>query len=759
MALQTSTPKRKWFPRISPKLKKILVFSAIGCTIIGIATGAWLWHRYSTEASKIDIGLLKDFKEGTQVLDGTGRPLGALFGNNGKLVTLADVPKDMIDALIATEDTRFYEHHGVDYKGILRAFISNVKGGGVKQGGSTLTQQLARQSFKLKGRTLHRKLLESFVASRLEDQYTKEEILEAYLNQIYLGSGFYGMGPAARGYFGKDIHELKLEECALLVGIIKAPVSFSPFKNPEAAKKVRDHTFRRMKVTGKLDASRCELALASPLGVVPEGSRFGQPSYLLAAVERDLNELSKRGITGPWKSVAVTVNSQLQGQMETIVASHVARVEEALQGAATDADKAKAKDADKLQGAAIVIDNRSGAILATCGGRHFQSSPFDRAMQGERPVGSALLPLSYAAIFSVKPELMSAMVLDAPMDNRRIMIGGENGILGEWGTEGGQPGYEGYVPALYALAKGKTGAAGRLAYEAGFESTRANLVKCGFTSDLSEYASVLLGNSAMKMKDLARAFAALANGGELPPDLPIVASAKTYQSEERRTDGGSHLVRVFHEAASDQVRAVMAASLEKGSFKEALQNHGLSGKGLAGWGGMSYGFSDAWFIGSDHNVTCAVWIGYDQTKKMADGAWARDAAFPLWAEVMATALGDSALGWPQKANEPRLCLESGCVATQACQSQGRLLVALSARAKDAFPNVCTRHAVDGLRPSDSLVAVVPDKEVVMSDAAPQEAKKVQPTGDVNQIAVTPREALVIGNDPYMRKNTAVGTGQ
>ncbi|TLD72780.1 hypothetical protein FEM03_01535 [Phragmitibacter flavus] len=616
---------------------KTLLISALTLFVAGLVAGLWIWRTFSLAAAEVDLTELDKVKEGTHVEDRHGEPVGILFADNRRFVTLNQVPKDVIDALIATEDARFYQHGGFDYQGISRAMVRNVSRMSIRQGGSTITQQLARQAFNLKGRTFRRKLLETFVACRIEQNYSKSDILEYYLNQIYLGNGFYGIGSGARGYFGKEIGDLTLEEGALLVGIIKAPVSFSPFKNMEAAKRARNLTLQRMLVLHPTESKRIERAIKQPVRVVPEESRVERPDYLLAAAERHLENLKKEGETGPWKKVSLSVDARLQSQLDNKVSTYVTRIEKEL----TDAEPGKSA----LQAAVVVIDNKTGAIVATCGGRDFKTSPFDRALLGHRPVGTAFLPLSYAAMLTVKPELDSMLVLDAPLDNRRAMIGGERGVLGEWGGETDQPVHEGFVPVLHSLAKGKTGAAVRVAQDIGLERTREILLRCGFETPLSEYSSVVLGSGALRLIDVARAFAAVANDGVLSTNHSLVTQTHSYHGvrEMRAEETGRH--RVFNPSAAEQVRNVLVSAMKDPEKLEVLRAHRIDNGGLAGWGGTAYGSSDAWFIGFDKNITCAVWIGYDETRSMGKGVWAKRVALPLWAEVMAAATQGRPEGW------------------------------------------------------------------------------------------------------------------
>ncbi|WP_265596360.1 transglycosylase domain-containing protein, partial [Verrucomicrobium sp. BvORR106] len=385
-------------PKTSPEIRPSLYAKwrrwwKVGALVLGITAaalfiGGWqLSEAYGARAAKYDLRKLKETSTATMVLDRSGQPLGSLNDNNRGFVPLDEFPPHVIDALIATEDSRFYRHHGVDYVGIARAMVKNLAHLSVKQGGSTVTQQLARQTFSLKGRTFDRKLLETFVARRIENSFSKSEILECYLNRIYLGHGFYGVGAAARGYFGKDVKDLTLHEAALIVGIIKAPVPYSPFRNAEAARRVRDLTLKRMHRLEMIDANTLASAQGLPLGTLEEGARLGRQNYALAAVEEELETLARTGQGGPWKTVSVTVDGALQAKISALVSDHVARIESKL----PSADKKEAAAAGKLQAAVVILDNRTGTVLVTCGGRDYVTSPFDRASQGLRPAGTAFL--------------------------------------------------------------------------------------------------------------------------------------------------------------------------------------------------------------------------------------------------------------------------------------------------------------------------------------------------------------------------------
>ncbi len=611
---------------------------ALGVAIVGGIPAAIVCQHYAAEARKFDLSALRQIGDGTRVLDRHGRQVGTVFADGRQPVPLSEVSPLLVSALLATEDARFYEHSGADVRGIARAAWANVMGGGVRQGGSTITQQLARQAFGLRGRTFDRKLRELFLARRIEAACPKDTILECYMNHIYLGAGYHGVEAAARGYFGKPAKALSLEEAALLAGIVKAPVRCSPYRSPEEARRVRNLTLARMEATGAIDSATRARAAAAPVTVLPPRHRHGPSSYLLAAAEREMKATYADCIGMTCRSVRVTADAALQAKVSALLVEHVARVE------------SFTSSTGDLQAAAVVLDNETGEILASVGGRDFRTSPFDRALRGHRPAGTVFLPLTHAAALSRAPDAAREWVLDAPLDNRLVMMGSRRGTLGEWGAETGSNGYEGYMLPAEALLHGKTGAAIRLGFRGGIDDVRQLVQECGFDTPLRPYSSSLLGVTAVRPVEVARAFATLANDGEVPAARPVISGVDTGAGPRSRA-AEARSTWVLQPSACRHVRHVMTALLRRPEYLARLAESGLDHAGLAGFGGTAYGWTDAWFAGSDRKVTCVVWMGHDTTRAIGERAWAKDTAFPLWAEIMAAATNGQPAGWPEAAEE------------------------------------------------------------------------------------------------------------
>jgi penicillin-binding protein 1A len=587
--------------------------------LIGLIPLALIWHHYSSLAATYDMAALTRGQNETLIIDASGEPIGSASEIERELVTLLDVPISLVQAVIATEDARFYSHPGFDIIGLSRAAVKNFTSRGIRQGGSTITQQLARNAFGLQGRSYERKLTEIFLAMRIERECTKEQILTHYLNRIYLGTGCSGVGAAARCYFGKDVHDLSLIESATLAGIIKAPVAFSPITQPVLARQKRDLTLQRMVETGSITQTESLTAKAEPLVVRHDKTRV-RTGYMLAAARAEFQRLGMKPGTPP--EMTMTLRLKWQRQLDTMMREHIDRL---------------AADDKALQGAVIVLDNRSGAILAMQGGRDFTTSPFNRALDGVRPPGTAFLPLVYAAALTAQPDVTDAPQIDGPLDNRQAMIGGLVGTLGEWGADGEQVTYTGgTITPMQALLEGRTAATIRLSYQVGLDPLRAALNRCNFTNPLRTEAAFALGQSPVRLIELARAFTAIANDGRLcaTPHLLLAPSVRSAE--------------VFAPAAITHVRDTLISGMERPEYRKPLVEHGLAKKTLAGFGGITYDRTDAWFIGCDRAVTCLVWIGHDKDLPISDKVTAATAALPLWAAVFSMVTEGKPKGWETK---------------------------------------------------------------------------------------------------------------
>ena len=366
--------------------------------VLGVVVASGVAFFYFMLAMRFDLDEVTRLPVGTTFYDRAGVEILAPGGGGRKLVKREDIPEFLVEALQAREDARFFEHHGVDVLGLLRATARNLKDWNFTQGASTLSMQLARNSFKMKQKSLHRKFLEIALTLRVEARYTKDEILTNYLNRIYFGAGADGIEQAARTYFGKTTRDLSPGECALIVGIIRGPHIFSPFHNLDAAVEQRNQTLARMIAMGFIDTARRDAIVAVAVKLVDDEQRETQTSYALQAVRRELDRLLDEGeIQLGGLQVHTTLAAAWQQRLETELTHAVEDLErEKSWDHPTHRDHAPGSEPAYVQYAAVTTETHSGATLALIGGRDYGHSRFDRT-RSSRDLGSAFEPFVAAA--------------------------------------------------------------------------------------------------------------------------------------------------------------------------------------------------------------------------------------------------------------------------------------------------------------------------------------------------------------------------
>lgn len=333
-------------------------------------------------AQQFNLGDIARMPERSLILDRHGETYGSVHGERRRMISRDEIPEVMVEALLAREDLRFYDHSGVDVKGLARATLRNIKDRSFTQGASTLTMQLARNSYDMRAKSLHRKFLEIALTLRIENRYKKDEILTHYLNRIYFGSGCHGVEEAAQTYFGRSVSSLNTGECALLVGIIRGPHLFSPFRNIEGAKVQRDEVLARMVTCGFLTESEKEQAMADPIRLKPKKERHRNSSYARESIRIKLQAiLDQNDIRSGGLKIYTTLDSKMQKKSEQLMKAPLKEI----------------KDNAALQAAVVMIDPKTGGILALCGGRDYQKSPFNRAYLAKRDLGPAFTPFLEAS--------------------------------------------------------------------------------------------------------------------------------------------------------------------------------------------------------------------------------------------------------------------------------------------------------------------------------------------------------------------------
>ena len=681
--------RRPWFPKF--------LFVALNVAVLA-CIGIYLLHRHFVlKAASYELDELAKMESSSTIYDRRNQTFGHIYLQNRDPIGIADIPTMLIKAVIAAEDVRFYEHTGIDFKGVTRALVQNIGSGRVRQGGSTITQQLARNTYNLFDRTFYRKVLEAYLSWRIEKNLSKEKILELYLNRIYLGSGLYGVEAASRGYFGKAAKEMTTAECATLAGLIKAPNNLSPWRNPKASQNARDIVLKRMLETGVLSEVAYHEAMNAKLEVQPR--TFGvSDSYALESVRQQIVSLvGFDKATSEGLRVFTTLDTQVQRTAEASLRKKLDEIERnpaygnrqthaqyqvlykegekkaaaqmAASGAAAPVSVANLIPAPEyIQGGLIAVDNADGGIVALVGGRDFKHNEYNRPMQSRRQSGTAFAPLVFAAGFE-RGIFPGTLVQDALMDNRVVMVGGLTGVLGEWGVERAENRYEGLMPATFALIKAKNGATVRFGNDAGLENVLAFAKKAGIKSDLRAYPATFLGASEITLTELTLAYTIFPNAGWKPQSTYIIKRIEDREGNVLFEAKPPSRVRVTDENTAYQVHNALSENLKWGVAADAVRKYGLKKFPAGAKTGTSYNSTDVLTVGYTTGMSCAVWAGFDKPQTIYRGAFGSELMLPVWSEVMnvaADSIKPLEFVKPPGLKRVEICYLSGQLASDRC---------------------------------------------------------------------------------------------
>jgi len=728
--------------------------------LFGMGIGYLGFRIYSSEfrerAAKYDLERINDLELPSIILDRTGKEIGRIFVQNRSSIPITDVPELFINTLIAGEDSRFMTHGGVDYIGVVRALIFTARGS--SQGASTLTQQLARNAYNLKEEavrrkesTIQRKLVEVFLAKRIEEKYRKRQILGFYLNRIYFGSGFYGIRSASLGYFGKEPKDLTAEECASMVTLIKNPNNRSPLNNPVANRNGRNYVLGRMQAEGMLsDIEAAELQL-KPLVLNPKPLRRGTTHLYERVADAVNNALGEDALASGGFKIHTTILADAQYVAEKALEAELTRAESRPDYAHPkykDFRKSSGKPAEYLQGAVLMIDHETGDVLVHVGGRDYAQVPYDFIEQGMRPLGTAFFPYIYAAGLR-NGQTPASLVEDAAMDNRAVMIGGREGILGEWGMEVSAPTYQGEIPVREALEQSKIAATVRFAMQTGLQKVVETSVAFGLPLAKAELLPRLaVGFEEVPLKKAVIAMATFPLFGRAGPQTLFYVDHVedvTGRVVYRRPRQAVSRVQVIDDATAWQVHSMMAGSLFRGSAKGALD--GLIEKPFygAGKGGSTHDFANSWFFGYNKRITCGVWTGFlmDNGGPIYPGAFSRDLAIPVWQATMnaaAPSFGGDKLLPPSSVVEVPVCSISGQRATQFCQEHIEDITTGNIQTRSTAVNEYFRKG------TEAIAFCTIHSGAVSDGLTPENALLNLPA--LNATPIRPKEPVLIGDDPY-----------
>ena len=643
------------------KVSLVALIAAIGLGVI-IFYGAW--------AQTYDMKKVGEMPERNTVFDVDGKIYSRLAGANRLKVALDEVSPLFVEALLAREDTRFYRHKGIDWRGIMRALVRDILSGSAKEGASSITQQLARNSLPLGGRTLNRKILEAMVAMRIEQKFTKQQILELYMNRIYFGSGCYGVETASQAYFGKNASKLNLSEAALLAGLIRSPNRFSPLKNPEGAALQRNAVVDRMVDLHKISDADAKAAKAAKVNARPKRMLQIQENYAMDAVQRDLNLLlSQDQIDNGGLFIYTSLDPAVQNAAQQALETQLSRIERQsnfhhpLKSSYQPPESGEDSSMPYLEGAVVAIDNSSGGIRGLVGGRDYAQSKFNRALApANRQVGSAFKPFVYTIAFS-HGLLPGAAISDGPIQP------GEIEGAGNW-TPGNSDGtYGGYQPCSYGLIQSRNTMSVRVGQFAGLDAVQQAAVSLNLGETIPHGPAIYIGAFETNLRALTAAYTVFPNAG---------IRKQSYIIERIDDQDHNPIYRAAHISvpALDPGSAWMTSRL----MEEVLtRGTAASARSLgfklpaAGKTGTTNDYKDAWFVGYTSTMTCGVWVGFDQPVTIVSRGYGAALALPVWAQVMNRA----ASRYPPQPLQPTMplqramvCSLSNHLATTGCQASG-----------------------------------------------------------------------------------------
>ena len=598
--------------------------------------------------------------EGSLVLDRNGVTLGRLDYVRRVNVPLDSVPERVREAFIAVEDRRFYAHSGIDWRSVLRASFRNIRSMGVAEGFSTITMQVVRNAFipQLAGeRSLRRKLIEIALARRLEENLTKDQILELYLNIIYLGNGVYGIEAASRDLFGKSVQKLTLAEAATLAALPKGPTSYSPRRNPERARARRDLVLGLMAQEGFITAEEAARARSRAIrvqerGWYPKADASHALDPIRAAVDSILGDRAdKLGDV----VVRTTIDARAQRAAERAVRSRAAQIERA-------AESGRRREGE-VEGAMVAVDPRTGAIRALVGGNNYERGAFNRAFGARRQPGSAFKPFVYAAALGAG--LSPATVVDDVPVEMEL----PNGDL--WAPENFGGEYSGPVTLRRALMRSANAATIRLAEQVGRRRVIATAVAAGITSPLPDVPALSLGSAEVTPLELVLAYAPFSNGGfRVRPRL--IERIERPDGDSVWQADSAVLMRALDPRDAFQVTSMLQSVVDQGTGYE-IRRLGVRGP-VAGKTGTTNDGNDLWFVGYTPTLVAGFWFGYDVPRSLGYGATGGRLAAPAWVDFYkGTWRDDDGTGWPEPPGLVAKTIDSynGMLANEYCPTVHR----------------------------------------------------------------------------------------
>lgn len=600
----------------SSGLGTILLVIILSCVLLAFIASSITFYVIFKDLPSI--AALKDYRPSiaTRVYADNNELIDEFFLEDRKLIKLPDVPKIALQAFVAAEDARFYQHKGFDLFSMVRAFLKNVEAGRIVQGGSTITQQVAKSLYLSSERSYARKIREAILAYKIDKYLTKDEIMNLYLNHIYLGHGTYGIEAASEGYFGKSAKYLTLPEASLLAGLPKAPSTYSPFLHFDKARQRQAYVLDRMIEDGYISPAEKERALATPIKLKSIRPKEKIAPYFVENVRRYV--LEKYGSDVLYKEgleIHTTLNIDMQ------MAARDA-VERGLQ----ELEAREKYEKGTVQGALFSMDVRTGEIKAMVGGRDFKKSEFNRATQARRQPGSAFKPFIYTAAFD-KGMTPTTRIMDAP-----IMYEDRSSPDGFWRPKNFDGKFNGPTTLRTALVQSRNVITIKLLQEIGVDYAAAYATNMGISSPLSKNLTMALGTSAVTLQEMVTGYDVLANQGKrvTPFFIKKIIDRTGHVFEENQAKSE----QVIDPRIAFMTSYVMQDVVESGTGRRVKS----IGRPVGGKTGTTDDMRDAWFIGFSPSLIAGVWIGFDQERSLGKQEQGGRAAAPIWLYFMEKAV-------------------------------------------------------------------------------------------------------------------------
>ncbi len=628
----------------SPLLKRRpwlgwLLVTAVFCSAAGAGALAGTWIVICRNDRCPSIASLEQYQpaQTSKLYAADGRFITELGLERRTLVRLQDIPKHVRDAVVTTEDRRFYQHSGIDYFRIFGAALRNIRAGGYAQGFSTITMQLARNVFSdriSREKTILRKIKEAKVARAIEQRYTKNKILELYLNQVYLGNGAYGVETASQRYFGKSVRDVNMAEAAVLAGLLKGPERYNPRRFADRAIQRRNTVLELMRRAGTLSDADASLAKASPLQLGERSESGDVAPYFVEWVRQELEQHFGSSLYEEGLKVYTTLDVDMQTAAERAMETQLQAIEagqfgpyrhltyEAYLARSAEGGQTGAANSPYLQGAFVALEPRSGAVRAMIGGRDFSDSKFNRAVQALRQPGSTFKPIVYATAVH-EGYGPSQLVDDAP-------ISIEQEVGGTWRPGNFDGKYLGPIPMRQALYQSRNVSAIRTGLTVGVDSVTHMARRFGITTPIPPYPSIFIGSADVYPLQMISAYSVFANLGLRSTPHAVLRVEDANGKEIWKP------VVVQQPVLTPEESWIMVSMMKDVVVRGTAARVWSSGFRVPAGGktGTTNDGADVWFIGYTADLVAGVWMGFDKPQKIKANAQGGSLASPAWSAFM-----------------------------------------------------------------------------------------------------------------------------